>query len=169
MFQALRNLVVPVTPAPLFDPEAVSLAIKVMMDSGTGDLKGAMESFRPLLGTPGNSLVMVHTKTGRPLTGRVMSADCRTARLAVGLCYHPGLGLCIATVRSFGATWESSHPDDIKGNTGKDGRLVLNPRNCIFFGPEDMSSSTALGYLSRLASAIGQGRYEIQETWPLSV
>ena len=157
------------TPPPLFDPEAVSLAIKVMMDSGTGDLKGAMESFLPLLDGPGNSLVMMHTKTGRPLTGRVMSTDCRTARLAVGLCYHPGLGLCFATVRSFGATWESSHPDDIRGNTGADGRMFLSPRSCIFFGPEDMSSSTALGYLARLSAAVGQGRFELQRTWPTPV
>jgi hypothetical protein len=165
--QALHKLLAS-APEP-FDIQAVAAKLAEMEANGNADLKAALASFAPILGDPGNALVMMHSVKGHPFVGRVMSTDCRTARLAVGLCYHPGLGHCLATVRSFGATWHSAHPDDIRGNSDGEGRFVLNPASCVFFGPEDMSTSTAISYLVRLADAVATGRYALQRPWETPV
>lgn len=70
--------------------------------------------------------------SGFPFAVRVMSADGRNVRLALGVCRHPGLGPVFACVNSASAGWHTTYPEYRAALTGPDGRFRIAPAGVSF-------------------------------------
>ena len=85
-----------------------------------------------------------NTTLGFPFAVRVMSADGRHVRLAIGLCRHPGLGPVFACVNSASAGWHTAYPEYRAALTGPDGRFRVAPTGVVFVPRREMKGQSVI-------------------------
>lgn len=149
IFNTLRNKLSPTAPARVAEEDHDALRA-VVLDGVSAFEQFATDVFdRTVRATlPDDALgefVCPHnTSLGFPFAVRVMSADGRNVRLALGICRHPGLGPVFACVNSASAGWHTTYPEYRAALTGSDGRFRISPAGVIFIPRRELKGQSVV-------------------------